>query len=163
MTPRLDSSVTATANRVLMAVLLAATAGGCTAAAPTGDRTPRDTLIFSAPADATTLDPHNTTDTESDQVIQMVFEGLLGFDEQMRIAGRLADRWSVASDGVTWTFHLRRGVRFHDGTPFNAAAVEKNFARVLDPVQKHKRLPLFVMLDRVQAVDEHTVRIVTKY
>ncbi|MFN2446002.1 MAG: ABC transporter substrate-binding protein, partial [Vicinamibacterales bacterium] len=47
--------------------------------------------------------------------------------------------------------------------PFNAAAVEKNFARVLDPVQKHKRLPLFVMLDRVQAVDEHTVRIVTKY
>jgi peptide/nickel transport system substrate-binding protein len=128
-----------------------------------GDPSPRDTLVFSAPADATTLDPHNTTDTESDQVIHMVYEGLLAFDEKMQIVGRLAERWAVADDGVTWTFHLRRGIQFHDGTPFNAAAVQKNFGRVLDPVQKHKRLPLFVMVDRVEAVDEYTVRIRTKY
>jgi len=124
---------------------------------------PRDTLVFSAPADATTLDPHNTTDTESDQVIGMVFEGLLGFDDQMKIVGRLAERWHVEPDGITWTFHLRRGVMFHDGTPFNAEAVRASFARVLDPAQKHKRLSLFVMLDRVEAVDEFTVRFVTKY
>ncbi len=123
----------------------------------------RDTLIFAAPADATTLDPHNTTDTESDQVIGMVFEGLLGFDEQMKIVGRLAETWSVAPDGVTWTFNLRKGVTFHDGTPFTADAVRATFARVLDPSQKHKRLPLFVMLDRVEVVDDHTVRFVTKY
>lgn len=124
---------------------------------------PRDTLVFSAPADATTLDPHNTTDTESDQVIGMVFEGLLGFDDQMKIVGRLAERWNVEADGVTWTFHLRRGVIFHDGTPFNAEAVRASFARVLDPAQKHKRLSLFVMLDRVEVVDEFTVRLITKY
>jgi peptide/nickel transport system substrate-binding protein len=124
---------------------------------------PRDTLIFSAPADATTLDPHNTTDTESDQVIGMVFEGLLGFDEKMQIVGRLAESWGVADDGVTWTFTLRQGVTFHDGAPLDAEAVRRNFARVLDPEQKHKRLPLFVMLDRVEVVDPHTVRIVTKY
>ena len=124
---------------------------------------PRDTLVFSAPADATTLDPHNTTDTESDQVIGMVFEGLLGFDDQMKIVGRLAERWNVEADGVTWTFHLRRGVMFHDGTPFDAGAVRASFARVLDPAQKHKRLSLFVMLDRVEVVDEFTVRFITKY
>jgi peptide/nickel transport system substrate-binding protein len=145
-------------------VLVAAVTAACSASPQTnGDPATRDTLIFSAPADATTLDPHNTTDTESDQVIHMVFEGLLGFDEKMQIVGRLAERWNVAADGVTWTFHLRRGIEFHDGTPFNADAVQRNFARVLDPAQKHKRLPLFVMVDRVEAVDEHTVRIVTKY
>lgn len=143
---------------------MAVAAAACSASLePTVDPAPRDTLIFAAPADATTLDPHNTTDTESDQVIHMVFEGLLGFDEKMQIVGRLAERWGVAGDGITWTFHLRRGITFHDGTPLNADAVQKNFARVLDPVQKHKRLPLFVMVDRVEPVDEHTVRIVTKY
>jgi peptide/nickel transport system substrate-binding protein len=131
--------------------------------APATSAGPRDSLIFSAPADATTLDPHNTTDTESDQVIGMVFEGLLGFDEKMTIVGRLAESWGVADDGVTWTFRLRTGVRFHDGAPLDAEAVRRNFARVLDPVQKHKRLPLFVMVDRVEAVDPLTVRIVTRY
>ncbi len=146
----------------LLAVLTA-NCGGGSAVPGEASASARDTLIFSAPADATTLDPHNTTDTESDQVIGMVFEGLLGFDEKLTIVGRLAESWAVAADGVTWTFRLRRGVSFHDGTPFDAEAVRQNFARVLDPMQKHKRLPLFVMVDRVEVADPHTVRIVTKY
>lgn len=146
---------------VIGACAIAALAACSSASEPaTG---PRDTLIFSASADATTLDPHNTTDTESDQVIGMVFEGLLGFDEKMQIVGRLAESWGVAEDGVTWTFKLRQGVTFHDGAPLDADAVRRNFDRVLDPKQKHKRLPLFVMLERVEVVDPHTVRIVTKY
>lgn len=151
---------------VLAAVVLLGIAGSRCGGQPAtegGVAPARDTLIFAAPADATTLDPHNTTDTESDQVIGMVFEGLLSFDDDMRIVGRLAERWEVAADGITWTFHLRKGIAFHDGTPFNAEAVRKNFARVLDPAQKHKRLPLFVMLDRVEVTDEHTVRMITKY
>lgn len=123
----------------------------------------RDTLIFAAPADATTLDPHNTTDNQSDQVILMVYEGLLTFDDDMRIVGQLADRWSVADDGVTWTFHLRSGVKFHDGSPLDAEAVKRNFERVLDPVANHKRLPLFNMIERVEAPEPATVRIITKY
>ena len=146
-----------------LTVVLTGVLYGCSPTAPDDGTAARDTLIFSAPADATTLDPHNTTDTESDQVIGMVFEGLLGFDENMKIVGRLAESWAVAPDGVTWTFNLRRGVTFHDGTPLNAEAVRRNFGRVLDPAQKHKRLPLFVMLDRVEAEGEHTVRIITKY
>lgn len=146
-----------------MVALLAGALAACGTPEAPATGAPRDTLVFSAPADATTLDPHNTTDTESDQVIGMVFEGLLGFDEGMRIVGRLAESWSVAADGVTWTFRLRQGIRFHDGAPFDAEAVRLNFARVLDPAQKHKRLPLFVMLDRVEVVDPSTVRIVTKY
>jgi len=146
---------------VVMAILaVAACGGGSTGGTPAGTR---DTLVFAASADATTLDPHNTTDTESDQVIMMMYETLIGFDQDMKIVPRLAERWEVAPDGVTWTFHLRKGIRFHDGTPFNAEAVRRNFARVLDPVAKHKRLVLFSMVDTVEAPDESTVRIVTKY
>ncbi|MFP5379128.1 MAG: ABC transporter substrate-binding protein [Vicinamibacteria bacterium] len=147
----------------LVMVALVTVAGVACGGAPATPGGVRDTLIFSAPADATTLDPHNTTDTESDQVIQMVFETLIGFDDEMRIVGRLAERWGVDEDGVTWTFHLRQGVTFHDGTPFDAEAVRRNFARVLDPAQRHKRFQLFEMIDRVEVVDPHTVRIVTAY
>jgi peptide/nickel transport system substrate-binding protein len=145
-------------------VIAAALAAACGTAGPEPAVSGRrDRLIFAAAADATTLDPHNTTDSESDQVISMLFETLIAFDEQMKIEPRLAERWNVADDGVTWTFHLRRDVRFHDGTPFDAEAVRTNFARVLDPVASHKRLPLFNMIDRVQVVDPTTVRIITKY
>ncbi|MEW6322417.1 MAG: ABC transporter substrate-binding protein [Acidobacteriota bacterium] len=146
-----------------LAALLALLPLACSAP-PSGDGGEfRDQLIFSAPADATTLDPHNTTDTESDQVTMMVFETLIGFDDQMQIVPRLAEQWSVAEDGVTWTFRLRRGITFHDGAPFDAEAVRANFARVLDPVARHKRLPLFSMIDRVDVVDAHTVKIVTRF
>lgn len=148
---------------LLTAALTAACGGGQAPEQTAGATGVRDTLVFAAPADATTLDPHNTTDTESDQVIHMVFDTLLRFDETMTIVGGLAERWSVAPDGVTWTFHLRRTARFHDGTPVTADSVRRNFARVLDPAQQHKRLVLFEMIDRVEAPDPATVRIVTKY
>lgn len=145
-----------------LASLVTATACGAAAPPPTAPAF-RDQLIFAAPADATTLDPHNTTDTESDQVTMMIYEPLIAFDDVMRIVPRLAERWNVEPDGVTWTFHLRPGVTFHDGAPLDAEAVRLNFTRVLDPVANHKRLSLFSMIDRVEVVDPLTVRIITKY
>ena len=146
------------------ALAVAATATACGSATPPAAAPAfRDQLIFAAPADATTLDPHNTTDTESDQVTMMIYEPLIGFDDAMRIVPRLAERWNVEPDGVTWTFHLRSGVTFHDGSALDAEAVRLNFMRVLDPVANHKRLSLFSMIDRVEVVDPLTVRIITKY
>lgn len=145
-----------------LAALVTVTACGAATPPPTAPFF-RDQLIFAAPADATTLDPHNTTDTESDQVTMMIYEPLVAFDDAMRIVPRLAERWNVEPDGVTWTFHLRPGVTFHDGAPLDAEAVRLNFTRVLDPVANHKRLSLFSMIDRVEVVDPLTVRIITKY
>lgn len=122
-----------------------------------------DSLIFAPSADATTLDPHNTTDSQSDQVIWMIYNALIRYDENMHFVPDLATRWSVADDQVTWTFELRKGVRFHDGTPFDARAVKANFDRVLDPEQGNNRRSLFEPIDRVEVVDDDTIRIVTKY
>ncbi|HXV60019.1 MAG TPA: ABC transporter substrate-binding protein [Vicinamibacteria bacterium] len=122
-----------------------------------------NSLIFASTADATTLDPHNTTDSQSDQVIWMVYNALIRYDEDMRFVPDLATRWSVAEDDVTWTFELREGVRFHDGTAFDAQAVKANFDRVLDPEQGHNRRDLFAPIERVEVADDFTVRIVTRY
>jgi peptide/nickel transport system substrate-binding protein len=137
--------------------LLLASAVSC--AAPE----PRTSLVFAASADARTLDPHNTTDSQSDQVIWMIYNALIRYDENMNIAPDLALAWSVAEDQLTWTFELRKGVRFHDGAPFDARAVKANFERVLDPEQGHNRRDLFAPIERVEVVDDFTVRIVTRY
>ncbi|HET9809478.1 MAG TPA: ABC transporter substrate-binding protein, partial [Candidatus Limnocylindria bacterium] len=65
-----------------------------------------------------------------------VFDGLTRFTPDARLEPALAERWDVSADGKVYTFHLRRGVRFHDGTPFAARHVVQSFHRVLDPATK---------------------------
>jgi peptide/nickel transport system substrate-binding protein len=106
-----------------VAVLVAAgTAGG---AASKGG-----TLVFAGAADPTYLDPALVSDGESFRVTEQIFEGLIALKPgTTKIEPKLAIGWSLAPDGKTWTFNLRRGVKFHDGTPFNAKAVCANFNR----------------------------------
>jgi len=123
----------------------------------------RNSLVFAPSADATTLDPHNTTDSQSDQVIWMIYNALIRYDENMKFVPDLALGWKVSEDEVTWTFELRKGVRFHDGAPFDAHAVKASFERVLDPEQGHNRRDLFAPIDRIVVVDEFTVSVITRY
>lgn len=144
-------------------VLLLSSAACSRSSAPVASDVFKDTLVFASSADATTLDPHNTTDSQSDQVILMLYDTLIRFDDEMRFRPALAESWNVSGDGRTWTFKLRPGVRFHDGTACDATAVRENFERVLDPEQNHKRRSLFSAIERVEEVDPLTVRFVTKY
>jgi peptide/nickel transport system substrate-binding protein len=140
-----------------LAIGLAAAAVSCTVPEE------RNSLVFAPSADARTLDPHNTTDSQSDQVIWMIYNALIRYDENMKIVPDLARSWKVAEDDRTWTFELRQGVRFHDGAPFDAHAVKANFERVLDPDGGHNRRDLFAPIERVDVVDDHTVNVVTRY
>jgi len=74
---------------------------------------------------------------------------------------QLAERWETSADGRTWTFHLRRGVKFHDGTPFNAAAVKEGIARVVNPELKLRQASKFAGITSVDVVNEHTIRLTT--
>jgi peptide/nickel transport system substrate-binding protein len=88
------------------------------------------TFVFGQSGDAVKLDPALIEDGLSARVTQQIFENLVTFDgPTTRIKPALAETWETSPDGKTWTFHLRQGVSFHDGTPFDANAVKANFDR----------------------------------
>jgi glutathione transport system substrate-binding protein len=109
-------------------------------------------------ADAVTLDPYNSNDNLSLSVERTVYDGLVGFTPDMKVKPQLATSWEPSRDARVFTFRLRRGVKFHDGTPFNAEAVKINFDRVRDPAQKLTRFSLYGIIESITAVDEFTVR-----
>ncbi|BAQ08711.1 peptide ABC transporter substrate-binding protein [Bacillus sp. OxB-1] len=95
-----------------------------------GNENVNKTLVFGRGGDSTSLDPSRTTEGETFKVTKNVFETLLNFGEQdTTIHPGLATEWEPSEDGLTYTFKLREGVKFHDGTDFNAEAVVKNFER----------------------------------
>jgi peptide/nickel transport system substrate-binding protein len=83
--------------------------------------------------DPDTLDPKRQTTVTVTNVVQMVVESLTSVDQEGRVQPALATSWDEAPDGLSWTFALRRGVRFSDGAPLDAAAVQASLDRALDP------------------------------
>jgi peptide/nickel transport system substrate-binding protein len=97
---------------------------------PAGTVETGGTLRVALTADATTLDPWNANDTNTMLVTRQIFETLVDYDAGgFKIVPKLAESWSVSPEGRSWTFALRRGVKFHDGTDLDAAAVVLNFDR----------------------------------
>ncbi|MFC4104045.1 ABC transporter substrate-binding protein [Paenibacillus xanthanilyticus] len=99
----------------------------------------QDTLIVARGGDSAALDPSIVTDGESFKATQQIFDTLLDYKEgTTEVEGALAESWETSADGLTYTFKLRQGVKFHDGTDFNADAVVFNFNRWLDPKSPFK-------------------------
>lgn len=91
-------------------------------------------FIFARGADAQKLDPADVDDGESVNTMAQVFEGLLGFKPgSLEVEPRLASSVSISPDGLSYTFVLREGIRFHDGTPLNAETARFSFDRQMDP------------------------------
>ena len=109
-------------------------------------------------ADAVSLDPQDTNDNASYSVEKPILEGLIGFNEKMQQIPQLAESWDASPDARVYTFHLRKGVKFHDGTPFNAAAVKANFDRVRNPENKLRRYTLYKIISQIDVLDDSTVR-----
>jgi peptide/nickel transport system substrate-binding protein/oligopeptide transport system substrate-binding protein len=115
-----------------------------------GDSSPaRRTLIDSRDAyDPRSLDPALSTDVPTGRAVSYVFDGLVRFTPDAKIEPSLASRWEVSPDGLVYTFHLRSGVRFHDGAPLVARHVVRSFERVLDPrVRGGRGWPLYPIRD----------------
>ncbi|MGN8648103.1 ABC transporter substrate-binding protein [Gracilibacillus sp. HCP3S3_G5_1] len=92
------------------------------------------TLIFARGGDSQSLDFASTQDGEASRVTLQIYESLLKFSENsFEVEASLAEDWEVSDDDRTYTFYLREGVKFHDGTDFNAEAVKINFDRWSDP------------------------------
>jgi peptide/nickel transport system substrate-binding protein len=94
----------------------------------------RRTLIDSRDNyDPRSLDPALSTDVPTGRAVSYLFDGLTRFTPKAQVVPDLATSWELASDGVTYTFHLKSGVKFHDGTSFSASDVRHSWERVLDP------------------------------
>ena len=83
--------------------------------------------------DPRSLDPALSTDVPTGRAVSYLFDGLTGFTPDAKVTPALATRWEVSRDGRRYTFHLRPGVTFHDGTPLRAEQVVHSFERALDP------------------------------
>lgn len=79
------------------------------------------------------LDPHTVSSYSSYQILNNVLEGLTTFDDELNLQPGLAESWEQSEDGLTWTFHLRQGVMFHNGREMTADDVKWSFERLIDP------------------------------
>lgn len=126
----------------------------------------KDTLIFAQGADPRGLDPALVDDGESSKVIVNIYEGLLQYaKDSTKLEPCLAESWEVSPDGLTYTFHLRQGVKFHDGTDFNAEAVKVNIERQMKGnATEDMTYADFVYgyVTKVEAKDDYTVVVTLK-
>ena len=104
-----------------MALVLAM--AGPTFAAGTKD------ITYAAESTVKSLDPHDTSDTYSGAIEKAICQGLMGFDKDMKIIPVLAESYTFNDTATQFTFKLRKGISFHDGTPLNADAVKTNIDR----------------------------------
>ncbi|TQR18343.1 ABC transporter substrate-binding protein [Psychrobacillus soli] len=128
-------------------------------------------LIFGRGADSFTMDPQNANEIETWRVTKNIYETLVEYEkDSTEVIPKLATDWSVSEDGKTWTFNLQEGIKFHDGTNFNADAVVYNFERMMDKEHPDRYGDFSVyrgmfngfkgegsMIEEINAVDENTV------
>ncbi|HEX6548362.1 MAG TPA: ABC transporter substrate-binding protein [Candidatus Dormibacteraeota bacterium] len=133
--------------RGMALVLLFVTAcGGGTGngGAPTSEATPKagGTLTYAIESELRTLDPLASTQLVERTVMYQTYESLVTVDPQLNIKPGLATSWTASSDGTTYTFQLKTGVKFHDGTDFNADAVKFNLDRILKAASSPRKSEL---------------------
>jgi glutathione transport system substrate-binding protein len=143
-----------------ISTLLATVALGAVLAAP--GVAAAKTLVVGVPDNMTGLDPTNVNDTQSQTALRTIYQGLFGFDHDMKIVPLLAESYTANAEATEFTIKLRKGIKFHDGTDFDAAAVKFNIERLANPDNKLSRRSLVSMVDHVDVVDPSTVKIMLK-
>ncbi|MDO5531577.1 ABC transporter substrate-binding protein [Sutterella sp.] len=109
-----------------------------------------------------TLDSWDANDNLSRAAGKSVYEGLYTFDRNLKPIPQLAESFTVTPDGLVYVFKLRQGVKFHDGTEFDAEAVRLNFERGMNPESRLTRRSFFKFVDKVEVVDRYTVKFTLK-
>ena len=120
------------------------------------------TLKVAVPSNLNTLDPAKTKIGEEYIVNFLVFSGLTEIDRDGRTKPDLAERWTASDDLKTWTFYLRKGVKFHHGRELDAQDVIATVARIQDKATGSVTRVNFELIDKMEALDNYTVRFTLK-
>jgi len=141
-------------RKVVVAVLLCLTLAGAGQA--------KDTVLTVAQvADISNLDPQRINDVYSANVVRQIYNGLVAMDDRIRIRGDLATSWENP-DAKTWIFHLRKGVKFHNGEELKASDVKFTIERILDQKTASPGAVHVREIASVETPDAYTVKIATK-
>jgi glutathione transport system substrate-binding protein len=119
-------------------------------------------LVVGVPDNLTGLDPHNINDTLSQSASRLILQGLFGFDKDMKLVPVLAESYEANPQATEFTIRLRKNVKFHDGTPFDAQAVKTNFERLANPENRLSRASLVNMVSQFTVVDDATIKLTLK-
>lgn len=122
-----------------------------------------ETLVVATDRDILNIDPHQWTANATRKVMLNVYEGLVRQDEQLNIIPQLAKSWEISEDGVVYTFHLKQGVKFHNGREFVADDVKYSIERILKPETGHPYIEDYRSIKNIEIVDKYTIRIEFKY
>lgn len=114
-------------------------------------------VTLSWPRDIGPMNPHVYNPS---QLIgqSMIFEPLVNYGEGGKLEPALAESWTISEDGKEYTFKIREGVKFSDGSAFNATIVKKNFDAIMKNVDNHSWLGFIALLEKTEAVDEYTFK-----
>jgi len=142
-------------GRLLLALCVLWGAAFFLSACSHAKRSDPSSLTFLIEANPVNLDPRFATDGQSQRLDGLIFSGLLARDSQMNLYGDLAESWDTP-DRLTYVFHLKSGVRFHDGHPLTSADVKSTFDFILNPANKSPKRGGFRMIARIDAPDPRT-------
>ncbi len=118
-----------------------------------------DAIIIGSIGEPSTLIPILASDSASRDVAGQIYNGLVRYDKNLKLEGDLAESWDVSPDGMTITFHLRKGVKWHDGQPFTSSDVLYTYRVTIDPKTPTAYAENFKQVKLAQAPDPHTFRV----
>ncbi|MCM8901243.1 hypothetical protein KVG29_08415 [Caldicoprobacter algeriensis] len=156
---RVKKALRKIAALLLLGVFLLSAVAGCSKKADT--KASEKVLVIGFDRDAELLDTIKTA-WYSDALIY-IHDRLVSRDYEFGYRPGLAERWEVSEDGLVWTFYLRKGVKFHDGSDFTAHDVKWTIDTIKDPATGSPFRADLEAIKEVEVVDDHTVRIILNY
>lgn len=146
---------------VAASTLALAGCSGAGSANPTSSS--NGTIVFGITADPTQLVPWTITSEQSVQVLSQIYSPLLNKDANAEPSAGLADLPKISSDGLTYTFTLKKGVKFTDGSALDSTDVKYTFDKIMDPASKASSASFFASVASVAAPDPQTVVVTMKH
>ena len=145
---------------LLSVCLIVVSLGACSSGNPSTQAERK--IVYGLTLSVSGIDPHINQNSELGIVLRQVYDTLVYRDPTTKaIVAGLAEAWNTSPDGLIYTFNLRQGVLFHDGTPFNARAVAANLDRITDPELASQRArALLGTYTRYEIVDDYTIRLI---
>jgi peptide/nickel transport system substrate-binding protein len=150
----LGLSASAVSTLSLAAIAVPGTVSIVSAQDATPEPVAGGTLRMGMQADPSAFDPQKLSATAIWRVVEHMYNGLTRIKPDLTIEPALAESWDISDDGLVYTFHLRQGVTFHDGTPFTADDVAFTYARLLDPATGSQSTSTLLSIKGAQALAE---------